>query len=186
MMLLSIGLLFASLVIPSSVKPLSYLCLILRTVFFLAIGFCFKDYFLKTNLWAALVSAAVVIILVFTIGAIDYPNASISKLPFFLAGSLCGTYLILQLGKIPWLHCLQIVGRETLIIYGTHSFYYVVFGRLLGISDFKTVPLLLGLADFVMVAVAELITVYLLNRFFPFAIGKSRPLSRRSDSSSIE
>ena len=186
LILLSVGLLLASLVLPRSTKPLSYLCLILRTVFFLAIGFCFKDYLLKTNLWAIIVSVAVLIVLVLTIGAIDYPSASVTKLPYFLAGSLFGTYFVLQLGKVPWLHIMWVVGRETLIIYGTHSFYYVVFGSILGITDFKTVSLFLGLADFAMVAAAEVVTVYLLNRILPFAVGKRRPVSRKPDQPSIE
>ena len=70
---------------------------------------------------------------------------------------------------------MKVPGRETLIIFGTHSFYYVVFGKMIGIADFRSVPFSIGLAVLVMVAVAEIPTIYLLNRFLPLFAGKRKP-----------
>ena len=170
----SIGLLFVSVLVPHGSQYLNYFLAILKTVFFLWIGYCFKDLLLKTNLLAVALAAAVLLTLVLTVGFVDYHAATLVNLPFFLTGALCGTYLVLQVGKLPWLSWLSVVGRHTLIIYGTHSFYYVVFGNWIGITDFHATPLLLGLADLALVGAAEVPTVYLLNRFLPFLVGKRK------------
>lgn len=179
-MLLSVGTLFASLLIPADSNYLNYAMTILKTLFFLSVGFFCKDILLKTNLAAVLLCGVVLAVLVIKIGFIDYHAATVRNLPFFLAGSLCGSYLVIQAGKLPGLRWLRLIGRETLIIYGTHSFYYVVFGKHIGIADFQTTPLLLGLADFALVTLAEIPTVYLLNRFLPFLVGKRAKLNYKS------
>ena len=172
--LVSVGLLFVSILVPKGPQYLNYALVIFRTVFFLWIGYRFKDLLLKTNLLAVAVAAAGLLALVFMVGFVDYHAATLTNLPIFIVGALCGTYLVLQAGKLPWLRWLSVVGRHSLIIYGTHSFYYVVFGRWIGIADFRATSLLLGLTDFAMVGAAEVPTVYLLNRFLPFLVGKRK------------
>ena len=163
------------MLIPSGTNYLKYLRLILRTVFFLSVGFCWKDAILKWNLPRFLLSALLLCALVLSFGCIEYSEANLKNLPLFLVSAICGTYLIVQAGKIPWLHWMKVPGRETLIIFGTHSFYYVVFGKMLGITEFRSVSFFLGIAVLVLVAVAEIPTIYLLNRFLPLFAGKRKP-----------
>lgn len=172
---ISVACLFISVLIPSGTNYLKYLRLILRTVFFLSVGFCWKDAILKWNLPRFLLSALLLCALVLSFGCIEYSEANLKNLPLFLVSAICGTYLIVQAGKIPWLHWMKVPGRETLIIFGTHSFYYVVFGKMLGITEFRSVSFFLGIAVLVLVAVAEIPTIYLLNRFLPLFAGKRKP-----------
>jgi fucose 4-O-acetylase-like acetyltransferase len=148
--------------------------LILRTVLFLSFGFCMKDFLLNWNLAIFLIAFGILCSLVLTIGCVDYSTVTIQNLPAFLVCSICGTYVVIQAGKATWLRWMKLPGRETLIIYGTHGLYYVVFGKLIGITDFRTTPFLLGLAVLAMTAIAEIPTVYLLNRFLSFAVGKRK------------
>lgn len=172
---ISVVFLSIAVLIPSGTNYLKYLRMILQTVFFLSVGFCWKNAILKWSLPGFLLSGLLLCALVLSFGCVEYSAVSLNNLPLFLLGAICGTYLIVQAGKNPWLHWMKVPGRETLIIFGTHSFYYVVFGKMIGIADFRSVPFSIGLAVLVMVAVAEIPTIYLLNRFLPLFAGKRKP-----------
>ena len=61
-----------------------------------------------------------------------------------------------------------------MVIYGTHYPYYAALGVLLGISDFSSTPLWAGLLMLAVVAILEIPTIYVINRWLPFLAGKRR------------
>lgn len=152
---------------------------ILRGSFFLCIGYlaepwCDHDRFPTTVICAA------VLILTTALGL----NTSIMvrgfrMLPLFVLEALCGTELVLQLGRLPLFRFLCPVGENSLVIYGTHSLFYVIIGHWLSF-DFTAISLGNGLLVLFFVALVEVPTVLFINRFLPFLAGKRYP-HKKSD-----
>lgn len=124
---------------------------------------------------AVLVCAAAVLICAIFGGK---AQSSALKDAALLIGGLCGTYLVIQLagcnfagttGKV-----LKTVGENSLIIYGTHYPYYAALGLLLGVRDFASTPIGTGLVILAGVAVLEIPTIYIINRWLPFLAGRRR------------
>lgn len=96
----------------------------------------------------------------------------------YMFGGFCGTYAVLCISqKCNYAvtdRALAYAGKNTLIIYGTHHIYYAAIGALLGITDFASTPLGLGMLMLVGVTVLEIPTIYVINRWLPFLAGKYR------------
>ena len=88
--------------------------------------------------------------------------------PFVITG-IAGTGLIVALSKVVNCKALQFIGRESLLIFGTHQFVEMAlrynFSELYS-SKYVNFIYLAG------VIVFELITVPLINKFLPFLVGK--------------
>lgn len=102
-------------------------------------------------------------------------------LAYMLSGC-CGTYAVLCIsqGGIPSApnKLLTYAGKNTLIIYGTHHVYYAALGLLLGVTDFSSTPMGAGILILAGVAILEIPTIYIINRWLPFLTGKYRRRSR--------
>lgn len=183
-MLILTGLLFiASVFIPDVNNYTIYLARVCRYFLFFSIGFYGDRVLEKFNIAATIIAAAAIFAIAAIFGRMSFGYLSKQTIPL-LASSLCGIYLIFQLGKLPYTkvgdRVLAVIGANTLIIYGTHNSYFVTFGHMLGITDFEATPLLKGLAVLAMVAVAEIPTVFVINRFLPFLVGKHKKKTLQS------
>ena len=67
-------------------------------------------------------------------------------------------------------------GRNTLTIYGTHHIYYATLGVLLSVKDFAATPVFTGMLILLAVALLEVPTIYVINRWLPFLAGKRKKL----------
>ena len=96
----------------------------------------------------------------------------------YLFGGCCGTYAVLCIAqaRIPVAagRLLAFSGRNTILIYGTHHLYYAALGQLFGITDFSTTPVGVGLVILGGVALLEIPTIYVINRWLPFLAGKRK------------
>ncbi len=94
----------------------------------------------------------------------------------YLVSGMAGTYVVLQTALLHWPNWLDkffsAAGKNTLIIYGTHHFYYAAMGVLLSVRDFATTPILTGLVILFTVMLLEVPTIYVINRWAPFLAGK--------------
>lgn len=86
--------------------------------------------------------------------------------------------MIIQAGKIPLgsiidKALLETV-KNTITIFGTHHFYYVVVAVLIGTRDFASTPIGPGLTMLLGVALLEVPTIYAINRWCPWLAGKRR------------
>lgn len=147
----------------------------LRYFIYFTIGFYFGKYFIKTNTVAIIVSTLIVFILAAILGIND--NKSIdNKTLLYIICALCGSYAIIQLGKLNLGQkgngLLSFVGRNTMIIYGTHHLYYIAIGALLGVKNYNTTPVATGIAILLIVAILEIPTIYIINHWLPFLAGK--------------
>lgn len=106
-------------------------------------------------------------------GRMFSPNA----LAFLISG-LCGTYAVIQAGKISFPHIIERTltqaGMNTIIIFGIHHFYYAVIGKLMGVTDYSTTPIVTGLIILLGVAILEVPTICIINRWVPWMAGKRR------------
>ena len=143
--------------------------------FFFNAGFYGKELLTKKNVLAIVGSAIVVIAVAMIYGKRSSGTLSIENLAFIISG-LCGTYLMLQIGKLDILAFLNRIltesGKNTIIIYGTHHIIYATAGVMMGITDYKTTPILEGIILCVVVAIAEIPIIYIINRWLPFLAGK--------------
>ena len=112
---------------------------------------------------------------VFVFAAIDEQGKLWQDLAYMVSGC-CGTYAVLNICQI-WVpkqkkSVLGNAGKNSILIYGTHHFYYAVIGVLLGVKDFATTPIMTGLAILTVVIALEIPTIYMINRWLPLLAGK--------------
>ena len=174
--LIAILLLVFSYFVPQNSEVLVYAVRIPRAIFFLCAGYLSERLFTKQRSFIAFVCIAAVAVLVAFRLNVEFTTPGFRSLPFYIINSLCGIFFILNVSMYSfWGEWLKAIGRNSLIVYGTHSLYYVVFGYWLGITDFTVITIWQGLVVLLLVALAEIPTVYLLNRYTPFLVGKKRP-----------
>lgn len=152
---------------------------ILRGSFFLCVGYLAEPWCDHDRFPTAVICFAVLILTTALGLNTNIMVRDFRLLPLFVMEALCGTELVLQLGRLSLFRFLCPVGENSLIIYGTHSLYYVIIGHWLGF-DFTAISLGNGLLVLIFVALAELPTVLLINRFLPFLAGKRYP-NKKSD-----
>lgn len=158
---------------------------------FIMVGLAGKKLFLSEKLgkpyWILIsfliTSACVVVNLKF--GGNDFYVCTIHNPITLLIGGIAGTCMILGWARL--LSCqnkgevkpdlsercckwLMRVGRETLIIMGTHQL--VIYGMTAMFAGFTAGSLMMGVVLFVVILIFEFIVVYLLNRFLPFFVGR--------------
>lgn len=144
---------------------------------FFAFGFFGSKYMNKYNAPACLISAAVVFLVGLLLTRSDNNTLS-PKGMAFIASGVCGSYAVIQAGKIKSIpqmdHALSTIGKNTITIYGTHHIIYATIGKLLGITDFASTPIVQGLVMLLGVAVLEIPIIYAINRWAPWLAGKHK------------
>lgn len=95
---------------------------------------------------------------------------------FFLFTAVAGTNAVLciaqhripnQISKV-----FDYSGRNSLIILETHRIYHATVGVFLSVKDFSATPFWKGMIMLVGVALLEIPTIYIINRWLPFLAGK--------------
>lgn len=174
---LSVLLFLASLLIPAEPLYLDFFARFLRAVFFLNAGYYFGQQVCRTNIWVAICAFLVLLALTIYNGRVSISEVTAKNAAQFCLGSFAGTYLVLSLAKLRFGRWFQTIGQNTLAIYCTHFTYYYTFSKLLGEHDLSKISLGNGILVLLLVALAEIPTVWLLNHFLPFAVGKRRKFS---------
>ena len=99
-----------------------------------------------------------------------------------ITSGCCGTYAALCIGQMPMRAAaeklLAWAGKNTILIFGTHHIYYAALGVLLGVKNFAATPIGTGLVILAGVALLEVPTIYVINRWLPFLTGKVRRKTR--------
>lgn len=153
----------------------SFLFISARTficVSFLIIGYTFVNIFCKRNLPVMIGASAITIVVSIINETVDLSGMQFSNPYLYLLGSIAGTYALIQLCMYISIPIINYIGRNTLVIYGTHNIPYVLIGKQLGIIDFKSTPIFTGIILFFIVMAVEMPTIYIMTRFLPFLVGK--------------
>lgn len=168
---------FVRYALPTQVLYVSTLTGVMKYLPLFLAGFFGHKYWKKVHIPTALLCAAVVLMRVLLDGHIQNAGNLWGDITYMIGG-LCGTYAVLCLVRINLPAVLNRIlaysGRNTIIIYGTHHICYAALGILLGIRDFASTPIGVGLVILAGVAVLEIPTIYIINRWLPFLAGKRR------------
>lgn len=168
-------LLALSMVLPRGNSYMNVIVSTFRNFLFFTTGFYGTRLFVKKNIFAFAGSLAAIFAVATVFGKRIDGSLSVANTGFLIAG-FCGTYVAVQLGLLSFAQIgdrfLTSAGRNTIIIYGTHRLYYSIVGILLGITDYGTTPVWAGLTMLAAVALLEIPTIYIINRWLPFLAGK--------------
>lgn len=128
-----------------------------------------------------LTAACAAVVLISTLFGGNLANRLLKDADLLLGG-VAGTYMTVQLAQCRFPdrtdRILRAAGKNTIIIYGTHYLYYAALGVLLGVQDFTATPIGVGLLMLAGVALLEIPTIYIINRWLPFLAGKVRRKTR--------
>jgi len=138
----------------------------------LCIGYLSMRFLLDPSVFLALICSLIVVAYPFVFSATNMSGMEFANPLSFLLGSMCGTYLLMFIGKNIKSKYLTLIGKNTIVIFGTHNFFYIVFGHALGIADFHYSPLLTGIMVCILVLLVEIPIVFMINRYFPFLVGR--------------
>lgn len=164
----------SGIVLPATNSYIAAFAKILLSVGFLIIGYCFSDYLQTNNLPLMALSIVLTVLITYLNGSVDMNSLRMNNMFLFILGSITGTYLVIQLGRLPLGNLMNYIGKNTILIYGTHNALYVITGNLLGVTDFAYTPIFIGIIIFAIVLLVELPLVYIFNRYLPFMIGKKK------------
>lgn len=143
---------------------------------FLAVGVVLEPMLRKKTLAFGLAALATA----FGLSLLNTEFADLNELHFgipavFLGAALMGSYGMIQLGKIMVWRPLLWLGKNSLIIMGTHIPILLLARFFAG----TTAPTILHrLIDFVLILTLEIPIVWFINRFAPFIIGKRRQCNK--------
>ena len=163
-----------SLLLPINNNYTDYLTRTLRALFFIICGYYSFGTVEYSNRIVAVGCFLISLGLTWWNGCIGFTDVAVKNMLLFLVGSFAGIYMIIWLAKRIRSKALLYIGQNTLAIFATHNCYYILFGELLRVADFRCISIGKGLLVFCLVAIAEIPTVYLLNKYFPVFIGKYR------------
>lgn len=175
MWLACIILFIISVLLPEGNVYVNRIVSIFRFFLFFTSGFYGNKVLSKKHWLACCISAVIVISVAAIFGKRADGYLSVANIAFIVSG-LCGSYLVVQLGKInyekliDWF--LTIAGKNTIIIYGTHHIVYAAIGTIIGITDYASTPLFSGIVMLILVALFEIPIIYIINRWLPFLAGK--------------
>lgn len=133
----------------------------------------------RTPVWFGVCFAVTALCAVINLkyGGNDFYGGRVGNPATLLLGGLWGTGWVLMLSR--WSDCgvLQTVGRESLVIMGTHQL--VIYAMTAWLPGMRGGSLLWGAALALLMAAFELVIVPAANRFFPRLVGKTRNTDRK-------
>ena len=165
-----------SILLPNDNLYIYYIIRICKNFTFFAVGFYGVKLWSKTNIFVLCGSAVILFGRAYFLNELTKYNLFLRNVLYLIA-AFSGTYLVIQLGKnICRLHYLrrflEYFGKNTICVFGTQNSYYVPIGRKMGISDFAHTTLLKGLFILTVTLLLEVLTIYILNKWVPFLVGK--------------
>lgn len=152
---------------------MGYVVAVLKRVFiasvFLIFGAYFKKILLHLNRTALIACMIGTLILTFLNGTVDLSIRQFNNPFLYLTSSVLGTYFILHFAKYTDNSLLEDIGKNSLIIMGTHQSVMVIFNVIYGTSTYD-----LSMQGTILLATAifELITIPFINKYIPFFAGK--------------
>ena len=168
---------FARYLLPTEVLYLGTVSSVMKYLVFFIAGFYGHMYWKKVRIPTAVLCGLIVLVCVLLGNRINAAGRVWKDLVYVLSGG-CGTYVVLCIGRkqLPAMlnKMLMDAGKNTIIIYGTHHIYYVAAGFLLGVKNFASTPICAGFAMLAAVIALEIPTIYIINRWLPFLVGKRR------------
>jgi fucose 4-O-acetylase-like acetyltransferase len=136
---------------------------------FIYIGSILAKYLTEFQVWKLLLSFVITFVssaLTFKFFTNDFYSCSVENPLIFVVGGICGTYLILGISKYVHVKLLRLLGENSIVILGTHQLVlYTVHSS----SSFLWI-----VGIFFSIVVIEIALIFLLNRFCPFLIGKTK------------
>jgi len=163
-----------SFIIPSSNGFISQIKGGMRYYVYFVLVFYFGSFFSETRKPLGELSAIILLIAPFIKTKLEIYDWITRVFSAFIA--LSGTYSAIQFSKVHLGNCIDRVlawiGKNSLVIYGTHHIYYICIGAIMGIKDYTSTPIWKGLIIILGVAILEIPTVFLINRYLPFLAGK--------------
>lgn len=118
----------------------------------------------------SLMVTGIMAIIALKFGGNDFYTCIINNPITLVVGGISGTLLIL--GASQWIGCkmINVIGKHTLTIMGTHQL--VIYGLVSIMPQMRGGSLVHGLLMTVVIFVFELIAVYIIDLKFPFLVGK--------------
>lgn len=160
-------------VFASFMPELAWVIAVVRRVFmayvFIAIGQSFKRCFLSTNKMAMLICLSCIIVVCAFNRSVDMSMREFDNPILYLIGGIAGAYFTLSIAKMIRSRLLERWGRESLTIMGTHQNVITIINSVTGSTTYSIPIQMLALA---LIVVYEIGTIFVLNKFLPFLIGK--------------
>lgn len=167
----------ASRFLHSESKYISTILGVLYYDLFFTFGFYGSKLLKQFSAPACIVSSAVVLLVGLILGRSNGNTLSPEGMAYIISG-LCGSYAVIEAGKISLPErinrVLSQIGRNTLIIFGTHHIIYATIAVLLRITTFASTPVIPGLIMLLGVAILEIPTIYIINHRAPWLAGRHR------------
>lgn len=178
---LAAALFFARYALPTQLLYVSTISSVMKYLPLFLAGFYGCAYWKRVHIPTAALCCGVVLGCVLFGNQIQAAGRLWDDLAYMLGGC-CGTYAVLCIAQVHMPTAadklLKDSGRNTILIYGTHHIYYAALGVLLGVTNFAATPIGVGLIILAGVALLEIPTIYIINRWLPFLAGKPRKLSK--------
>ncbi len=166
----------ARYLLPVEIPYVSTISSVCRYLLFFTAGFCGQELLTGKKNTPLTVLCGGIVLLGAAFGSRLTAGSAVEKDLLYVLTGLCGCYAVLQIArmKLPvnMGNMLAYGGRNTMIIYGTHHFYYAVLGVLLGITDYTSTPVGTGLLILLLVAALEIPTISIINNWLPFLAGR--------------
>ena len=142
---------------------------------FFTFGFFGLSFLNRFNLTCFTASSVVVLLVGLILGDSIGNTLSLRGMAYIISG-LCGSYVVIQAGKISFSKQIDIIfvkiGMNTIIVFGTHHIFYAIIGVFLGITNYASTPVIPGIIMLLGVAIIEIPTIYIINRWAPWLAGK--------------
>lgn len=105
-------------------------------------------------------------------GSVDILQWRFGKIPLFCIGAIAGTYFILSAAKRISSKRLTYIGKNTLIVMGTHQAILLCIGKYVSV-DTASVPKRIVL--FLVTVLLEFPVIFIFRKYLPFLVGKKHP-----------
>lgn len=114
---------------------------------------------LEAKVWKMAIAGVIIIIVSFINDRVDFYYAQISNPVFFLVGSIAGIYFILQLSKLIKSKLLKYIGKNTIIILGTHQNIIELVTWFIG----QRMTFVFFVSEFLLVILTDVMLVKIIN-----------------------
>lgn len=191
-LLFSAALLAVSLVIQSKNIIIIYIGKICRAAFLLIVGYVFEKKGGR-NLWVALSKrthinasetwlACFLLLLISTafFSAIGFADVTLNNCWVWLLNIIMGMFAVISASTLKWGKWLAYLGENSMVVFGTHGVLMMALGSLMNIKTYKEIELWKGIVVIAIIIALEFPIAYVLNRWFPFFLGKPYAKNRKT------
>ena len=142
---------------------------------YILIGFAGRKLFCTKQTVAGIIACMATVIISLINKFPDMSRLNFGNPALYMIGALFGSYAVLQLSKLVKSRILSYYGKGSLIVMGTHVPILFLIRHVLSVDEF---PLWEGLAVICVIMMIEYPTIYLIQNYMPWVIGK-RKMNKR-------